>query len=686
MATKSQTRSLEETEKLLSVAKERYAQVIENEGDIRRLETEDMEFRAGKQWPDEIKNQREVDRRPCLTINRLPQFVRQVTNDQRQNRPAIRVSPVDDKADPEIAEIFQGMIRHVEQYSNADVAYDTAFENAVIRGRGFFRIITDYCDPSSFDQEILFKSILNPQSVKFDPFSKEPDGSDANWAIIDIRMSKDDFKAEFGESELAKHSDWEELAGKDHEWIEKDACKIAEYFFKTFKEVEIALLADGSSVPLDQVPKGQEPVKTRKTTLPAIKWMKINAIEVLEETDWLGKWIPVVPVYGDILDVNGKKVYEGIIRHAKDPQRMYNYWASAETEGIALAPKAPFIVAEGQIEDYEDQWKTANVKNHAYLVYKPTDLSGQPAPPPQRQSVEPAVQAITGARAVSAEDLKATTGIYDPTLGNREGDQSGNAIRRLQAQAQTSNFHFVDNLRRSQRHAGRICVDLMPKVYDTARAIRSIGTDDQEEIVLINQIFEKNGKQKAYFLNAGQYDVVCDNGPSYATKRQEAVASMLDFIKVVPQAGPLIGDLIAGDMDWEGSREIAQRLKAMVPPQALASDNDDIPPQAQAMIKQLQGQLQAMQGQFAAADQIVKNKMLETSSRERIEMAKVKADLEINLAKLQAQGAETLLEHDIGRIQRREDQLNQENNPTGGASPGAATGGQSPGTNPGANP
>lgn len=655
-------------ESILATARERFKLAEDAYQDIRLNALADLRFRAGEQWSDDVKQERSLENRPCLVINRIPQFIRQITNDQRQNRPSIKVFPVDDKADIETAKIFQGMIRHIEYNSGAESAYDTAFEGAAIKGFGFFRVITNYVDPLSFDQEILIKRIPNHFSVYLDPFSKEPDGSDASWCFIFDEMSKDDYIAEYGDSQLASMDDWESLGDVRPGWVTEKSCRVAEYFTKEYKSVEICLLSDGSVVEkealLEQFPDGIPDgliIDERKTRIPRIKWYKINAVEILEETEWPGRWIPVIPVYGDELFVDGKRILEGIVRHAKDAQKMLNYWASTEAEAIALTPRAPYIVAEGQIpKEYEYQWKTANRKSYAYLPYKPVSFQGQILPPPQRNSFEPAVAAITNARLQASEDLKATTGIYDAALGARSNETSGIAIRQRTIQAQISNFHLIDNLTRSIRHCGRILVDLIPKIYDTARAARIIGEEGDQEIIRINEAFERNGQTVLYNLSVGKYDVVVETGPSFATKRQEAAISMLEASKTNPQLMAVAGDLMIKNMDWPGAQEIAERIKKTLPP-GLAEDKDQkpIPPEIKAQMDQMGQMIEALTNQLNEATETIKTKRIEIESKERIEMAKLQAEIEIQMAKLGSQESIELLRQEIAQIERRLNLLNQ---------------------------
>lgn len=685
-------------EEILRIAKERFALAEEAWADVRRLALEDLKFIAGEQWPDDVKNARSADARPCLTINRIPQFIRQITNDQRQNRPSIKVFPVDDKGDQDIAKIMQGLIRHIEYNSGADTAYDEAFKGAVGSSFGYFRIITDYVNPKSFEQEILIKKISNHFSVYLDPHHKEPDGSDAEWGFVFEDLPKDSFNAKYPNAKLSSENDWRSIGDSAPGWITDKSCRIAEYFYKSYEEKTIYLLNTGEVLSEDDMPDvlpgGVEIENKRQTIVPVVKWCKINGNEILDRTDWLGQWIPIIPVYGDELNIDGKRVLEGIVRHAKDPQRMYNYWASTETETIALAPRAPFIGAEGQFEGHETKWQTANSKPHAYLEYKPIDLNGQLAPAPQRNVYEAPVQSITNARLQSSEDLKATTGIYDAALGARSNEVSGVAIRGRQAQAQTSNFHFIDNLTRSLRHAGRILVDLIPKVYDYATAARIIGEDGEQQIVYINQIMDGVIQND---LSAGKYDVTVETGPGFATKRQEAVASILEFIGAYPQAAQVIGDLLAKNMDWPGAQEISERLKKLIPPHILDDGNQQLPPEAQAQMAQMQQMIQMLQGQLQQATLKLETKAMELESKERVEFAKMDVDLKKEMMKVPSEQSLAALMQEMAEINARlemvgisrpitpnqnfngpgPDQVvmpNYEQQPTGGNSPGQYVG------------
>lgn len=642
---------------LIDIALARFSLAVEAEAKEREEQLDDLKFYSGDQWDAATKASREEDKRPTLSINRLPGFLRQVTNEQRQNRPSIKVNPVDDKATVETARVQQGMTRQIENDSGADVAYDTGFESAARIGKGFWRVVTEFINPMSFLQKLVIKRIRNRFMVYMDPSSKEPDGSDQNWCFVTELLLKDEFKAQFPDAEQPSGDAFSSLGDSSPLWLPDGYVRVCEYFYKDWKDVTLVQLSDQTVIQKDQLPEklptGVKIAQERRTRIPIVKWCKITGVEVLERSVWPGQWIPIVPVIGEELDIDGKVIYKGIVRDAKDPQRMLNYWKSAETEAIALAPRAPFIGASGQFEGHEDKWGSANRRNHPYLEYEPVSLNGQPVGPPQRSAVEPAVMAITQASREASEDLKAVTGIYDAALGNRSNETSGVAIQRRNAQAQTANYHLIDNLHRSIRHTGRILLDAYPKVYDTARVVQLLHEDGTQEAVRINEKY-KDGKEDKHFpLNVGKYDSVVEAGPSFQTRREEAVASMLDLTKSMPMVAQNIADLLVKNMDWPGAQEISERLKKMLPP-GVADDEKGappIPPALKAQMDQAQQMIDMLSKQLHEAKDTLQNKKLELESRERIAEMSNQTQLELKYAELNHKDGVELMAAKIAQIE-----------------------------------
>lgn len=624
--------------KLLTTIRQRLKIGIDAYSDSRIDELDDLKFRAASpdnhwQWPADVLatrgavNGQTVNARPTLTINKLPQHVLQVTNDQKQNRPAGKVIPVDDKADIELAEILEGMVRHIEYISDADVAYDTACDNQVTYGEGYFRILTEYCDENSFEQDIKIGRIRNSFSVYLDPNIQDPCGSDAQWAFITQDLTKDEYEQQFPNA--GRVSSLQAGVGDETftNWITQNSVRIAEYFYfenqtKKLMLYDVPAVAGlpvvGQITVMQGDPKqkaldkaGLKPIKERDTVVKMVKWCKTNGYEILEERDWPGKWIPIVRVIGNEFEIEGEIYVSGIVRNAKDAQRMYNYWVSQEAEMLALAPKAPFVGYAGQFEGFEQQWKTANVQNWPYLEVNPdaADPDGKPFPLPQRMAPPLPQNGLIQAKMGASDDIKATTGQYDPSLGARSNETSGKAIIAREQQSDTGTYHYVDNLARAIRYGARQIVDLIPKIYDTKRIARIVGLDGETEHVEIDpdspqavvKVQDQNGGiiKRIYNPNIGKYDVAVTTGPSYMTKRQQAADAQAQLLQANPELWRVAGDLFVKNLDWPGAEELAKRLAKIVPPE-LKDDQELSPEMAQA--KQVMG---AMQQQMEQMGQVI---------------------------------------------------------------------------------
>jgi hypothetical protein len=568
---------------------------------------DDLKFSSGDQWPVEVQNSRNLEARPCLTINKLDGFIRQVCNQQRQARPRMKAHSMNSTANAKVADILTGIFKHIEVNSDADTAYDTAFEFAVRMGWGYWRVVTDYVREDSFDQEIYIKPIQNPFTVYFDPNSQMPDGSDAESCLITEVMSKKDFKAQYPNADDGGNFTMRGTGDADADWIMKDDIRVAEWWYTERKKTKLLLLSDGTQVYKEDAPApeileaaGIMVVAERETMRKTIKWAKLTGMEVLEEATWAGKYIPIVPVYGQQLVVDDKRKKYGLVRQAKDPQRMYNYWRTALTESVALAPKAKWLLAEGQDEGHENEWNLANVKATPVLRYKQKDIEGQPAPAPTRLQPEPPPAGIVEATSAINNDLQTVVGIFDPNQF-MQGNQSGKAIRGQQMQIDLSNFHYYDNLTRSLKQTGRIILDLIPKIYDKERVMRIIGYDNRPEMVTINQrIIDENGAEKILNdVTVGEYDVYMDTGPGYQSKRQEAVEAMIPLLQANPELFQAAGDLVFRNMDFPGADVIADRLAA-ANPMAQIDEKSDIPPQVQMQLMASQKMVADLQQQIAA--------------------------------------------------------------------------------------
>jgi hypothetical protein len=567
--------------------------------------------------------------------------VRQVTNDQRQNRPGAKVIPVDDNADVEVADIFNGMIRHIEYISDADVAYDTACENQVSYGEGYLRLLTEYCDDNTFDQDIKIGRVRNSFSVYMDPTIQDPTGADAKYCFVTEDLTKAEFERMYPDA--SPITTLQSLGVGDQSisnWLNEDTVRIADYYYIDF-DPETLNLYPGNATAFEGTPEDKQlraiygkPKKSRQSDRQKVKYCKINGYEILEEREWAGKYIPVIRIVGNEFEVDGRLYVSGLVRNAKDAQRMYNYWVSQEAEMLALAPKAPFIGYGGQFEGYETNWKTANTQNWPYLEVNPdvTDGQGGMLPLPQRAQPPMASSGLLQAKAGASEDIKSTTGQYNASLGMGSNERSGKAILARQREGDVGTYHYGDNLARGVRHVARQLVDLIPKIYDTQRIARIIGEDGETKMIKINpeqeqpvnKIMDEQGIviEKIYNPGVGKYDVVAITGPGYATKRQEALEAMAQLLQGNPQLWAVAGDLFVKNMDWPGAQEMSKRFAKTIDPKFMSDDEDN--PALQAA----QQQMQAMGQEMEQMHQMIQNvgKSIEAQDMERKDFeAQVKA-------------------------------------------------------------
>lgn len=634
-------------------ALERYKECVDREAQDRVQRLEDLRFVTLDQWPKEIRAQRENDLvngpRPCLTIDKIGQYRTQIINSIRKNRPMPKFRAVDNGAHDDAAEVFEGIARHIDDVSHADIAYENAAEWAIDTGAGYIRLTTEYINDDRNRQEIYIKQVADGFSVYLGPHL-EPDGSDAEYGFIIQDIPLDKFKREFPKAK----AEGKDFAGDNDfskYWQAENSVRIAEYFYFDYEEeeseedekpVSTPVTQGGASDPLDEdSPNDDQPGERPKRK---VKWCKLTAFEIIERGNWAGIYIPIVEVIGNRKTVDGKTQTWGIVRPAKDSCRLYNYVASAITEKIALAPKTPFIGAVGQFEGVEDKWRTANTTNHAYLEYNAIDVNGNAIPAPQRVAPAPLESAMIAQLQTIEHDIQTSLGMFKASVGQEERDQSGVAIRSLAAQSDTATFHFPDNLARSVRYVGKILADLIPRIYDTQDVIRIIGADGQPKQAhldptqqqAVNRVLDQQGNvvKSIYNLGVGRYDVVITSGASYATKRQESADTIGKVLQSQPQLISVFGDLWLRSMDWPMAEEMADRMYKLLPPE-LKDDgkNQQIPPQVQQQIQQATHTIQALTEENKKLKSGSEEKQLEVAS----EHQKSQQELQIRAQKDQAE-------------------------------------------------
>lgn len=572
-----------------------------------------LKFSYGEQWPDYAVASRGLDR-PQLTINETNTYIKKVTNAQRQQRPRGKAQPVDSMADKKVAKVITGLGRHVEVNSDADNAYDTAFDFAARIGWGYWRLRHDYISEDSFDQDIFIDVIDNPFTVYFDPFSKLPDGSDAERGLITDEMRKEVFKKMHSGARFETGFSDRGTGDSDPNWETDLSIRLAEYFYIERQKAKLVRLTDGTILWADELPRIQSVMAQagisvqgdRDSFKRVVKWCKQTQWDILEERTLPGRWIPIIPMYWTNVVIDTQRRRQGLVKDAMDPARMNNFWKTAITEYLALAPKAKWLMAEGQDEGHELEFKNANLSSSPLLRYKPTDVAGKLAPVPQRIQPDPPPSGLIEAAFMATQDLSRVMGVFDPAVRGGAQHKSDRTLNAEQGQSENTNFDGYDNLTRSIKHTWRIMLSWFPTVYDTQRVARIIGEDGRDQLVTLNEkkTVNQDGQAIEKVLNdvrVGSYDVVMDTGPGYDTLRKEGVANMMELMNTPlgEKVAAVADDLIVRNMDFPGSDPIADRMAAANPLSQI-DEKSDIPPQAQmkmlaqeSQIKQLTQALQA---------------------------------------------------------------------------------------------
>jgi hypothetical protein len=544
------------------------------------------------------------------------------------NRPQIKIRPVDSGSDRQTAEVIQGLIKNIEVQSDANIAYDTAFDGAVSCGFGAFRISSEYVEDTSFDQELRILPIMNQFSVYYDPDAQKWNKEDGEFWIITELMSRKGFEKKFPDADLNTFD-----ADRDDSWGSHDEIRVAEYFYKDwytgtlrlYKNVVTEEERKTIDETLDEL-EGWEEIRKRDVETFRIMWARVTGSQILEGPEERpGKHFPIIPIFGKNINIENKINYRGAVRNSKDSQRLYNYNRSASAELLSLAPKAPYLLTPTQVQNHEAEWKLSNKRNFTYLLYNP---DGRAKGIPQRQPPNPVSTGIQQEVLVSDQELHDTTGLQRSALGKQGNEKSGKAIMARQKEGDVGNYQFTDNLIRAMTHLGRILVDLIPIYYDTPRVVRIFQEDGKDIPVMVNQ---PNESGQIYDLTTGRYDVTVNVGPSFTTQRQEAASSMIEFLQYVPDAAPMIADLVAKNMDWPGAEQIEKRLKTMLPPQVLAAEESQPGQQqpGQQQQEQQQDPLQQMQMEAQAKKMAAEETIAEMEVQlKQIELSKKEAELD----------------------------------------------------------
>ena len=645
---KALKRSDENLKRAVSAVEHNYSEAIE-----------DGNFLLGgeKQWNGKELERRKRRGRPCLTINQLPKYIKQAEGELRQNKPRIKVRPLTSEATPAIAQIREGLLRRIFYESRSDAIFDQCGKMQMSTGYGALRVLTRFKDNETFNQEIYIQLIKNPFSVYMDPDCMDMVRADAKYAFIFDSMSEQDFKKEYPQAAVPGVDDFKKGKGtQDNKFYVKDKVVVAEYYEKHITERTICLLSDDrimekkeAEEEIDRFNKerdayilqleSMDPIQSkrmqsvrpipeelsikrkRKAHDSKIFHYKRSAIEILEgPTEVAGKYVPVVMFYGEEINIEGKDHVQSLIRNAKDPQQLFNYWNSAGAEVIALAPKAPYIGTAEQFKGFEEDWASANLENFPYLKYNPDPLAQGP---PQRNTASQIVPAgIFAEIGRSEQAIKDSIGMYGAGFENPGNERGVKAVLARRMPTDMVTYIYVDNHSRAVEHTARIINDMLPIIYDTEQDALVRTSDNVDRFVPINtttqRAFDKisqnpslysgmdaeklkkmmrmNGRNAKYNdLEQGEYAVIVEVGPSYQTQRMEAAENLLRLVQYMPEFRKLSGDLIAENLDFKDAEELARRYRktalppGLVPPEP-GEDNAPLPPppQAVAMMKKLE--------------------------------------------------------------------------------------------------
>lgn len=652
----------------------------------------DQKFASGNgnQWTAGDRSARANEGRPCLEINRIPQFLRQVGNQTRANRSQILIHPRAGEATVDIASAIQGLIRSVEVESDSDIAYDTATDNQLRNGLGFVRVLAEWSKTKSWEQVCRIARVPNPLACFWDPTIQDGLWADMRWMHIIQAFGKDDYDDRWGDiSPYASLTEYATTTQGVSDWTPEGKVIVAEYFTVSHERRTLVQLSTGEALWAEEfdhfmemwaATRPGEPfpqiAKQREAQVPTVRWCIHNGIDILEGNEdrtngrvLPGTRIPIFPVIGDEINIDGDVDIRGMVRDGRDPQRMYNYWSSSIAEAVSLAPKSPWVAVKGQVENYMDMWKDANRKAYSVLFYDAVSIDGHLAPAPQRNVVEPAIQAMVQGLMESDRDLKAVMGLYEPSLGERRSQgESGKAILAQQQQGMIANSNFFDNLQRTRRAVGRCLLEWIPVIYDVPRVLHLVKPDGRKASVVVYAGPENKPQEnefpaqitEIYDVGVGDFDVTVDTGPSYQTERQATEAWLLDLVKAVPGLAEIGLDLILENSDHEVGQQLAQRAKlAMNPKYQDKADPKAQVPMLMAQVQQLSGLLEKAHEAITRMGAALNTKELDNQTKKEVAMIQAQAQLAMAAAKLGSERDIVAFQAEFERYQQMVDGIQQ---------------------------
>lgn len=680
-------RSAGKIRELLKTARARWKQAEDAEQKQRERELSDLRFVALDQWPEAVRASRSgrqdaglpaTPPRPCLTLDKINEPIKQVLNEERQSDMGLEIVPADDfgeliePLDDQEIKVREGLVRRIQRSSEAKDARSWAFDRTLKAGRGFYSVMTRFVQSKSWDKEVYLRRFYNQGCVLLDPAHEQPDGSDADWGFVGVDMPGNQYDAEFTKRNGkpnrvsdASDSEWRILQDEAPDWFTSDGeqrtVRVVEYYYTERTSKELALMPDGSSLWMDEVPEGMKPIDTRMVIQKQIKWCKIDGCDddVLEETDWEGQFMPIVKVLGEELQpYDNERRVQGMTRAARDGQEGRNAMASKLVETVGLTPIPPFQATHAQVEGYEAWYAAATTRTLPYLPYNETGTAGNLQGPPTRTPLDTNISAIGAALQMFDENIQTNT-MHDPSLGKSDPSlRSGKAIQAIQQQGRMGSSNFMENLARSMRYEGQIINDLLYPIYGKrpGRLARIINGQGEAETIQLGapptttmpgsmpmpgqapRMQMQPGKPplKQYTLTKdANFNVIIKVTRSYDSRREQEAQQLGDLLSAAPMLITWFGDLWFKNQDGPGHTELAERAKLMLDPkiaQMLASKDSGqapVPPQIQAQMQQGQQQLQQMQQVIQELQRKVETD--EVKAKATIEKARIDADVAIKL-------------------------------------------------------
>lgn len=667
-------------EALLQEIRERFDVAQNFWKDIRAEGATDMRYVAGDPWDSKDRTAREQAGRPCLSLDELGQYFNQVINDVRANPRGMKFAPTGNGANDKGALFYQDKAREIEYRSHAQVAYTTAFENAVQRSYGWCQLVTKM-RPKSFDQEIFIKDVPNPDLILPDPDATEPDSSDMKYLFKYETWKINEFKRTYKNAAIVNFGEYRDAAPA---WIKDQEIILAEYWRVEPKKKRLLRIqspdrtsfADFYEDELKAMPPGGIVIAEREEDVPSVVQYLTNGVEILKKTPWAGKYIPFASCFGKRIYVDegsGPKLkILSMTRLARDPYMLYCYYRTAQAELVGMTPKTPFVGYVGQFRTRTEDWQKVHHQPIAFIEADPvTDgTGGQILPLPQRQPYDPPIERLELGAEGARRAIQAAMGQSPlPSAAQRRNEKSGVALKEIDRAAAKGSYHFIDHYDDMIRHVGVMIEDLLPKIHDNAQNVGIRKPDDKAEIVRIN-----DPQDPEAISTQGDYQVTVSTGPAVDSEREagsEFADLMVQNIGTIAQVAgpPSAAAIMAKAVRLKNLGAIGDQLAELIEPPTLKNPDGSKPDAAQLekLLQQAQGQMQQMQQalqqqqQVIATDQVKAErdvalnaqkqqsedqreqarlqaeqqvKIAELASKERLENRKLEVQLEIEMAKL----------------------------------------------------